>query len=286
LKKLLCSIPILAYPTPDHQGWVVDTDASDKALGAVLSQVQEGVERVIAYASKRLSAVQQIYCETKKELLALKWALEHFRPYLYGRRFLLRTDHSSLRYWRKMDTHIAPEIQRWISRLQEYEFCVEYRPGKHHGNADGVSRPPLDELWSEEQYPVPCRTRPCTCKERIDQGLADPYEGEAEYENHPDIEAALQSTCCTTRVVNAVSTRSQTERQEKKGVISHAHPGRKGSSESSGEGDITRTDGPTDAIWDRNAQPSIPEEEPDLFGFLELEKLINKENRKGDPTRT
>jgi hypothetical protein len=96
------------------------TDTSDKALGAVLSRSPRGVKKVIAYASKRLSAAQQRYCITKKELLALKWALEHFRPYMYGRRFLLRTDYSSLRYWRKIDTHTAPEIQRWISRLQEY----------------------------------------------------------------------------------------------------------------------------------------------------------------------
>jgi hypothetical protein len=75
---------ILAHPRVDDEGWILDTDASGFALGAVLSQVQDGVERVIRYASKNLSIEQRRYCTTKRELLGATWALRSFRYYLQG----------------------------------------------------------------------------------------------------------------------------------------------------------------------------------------------------------
>jgi len=87
--------PILAYPDPakEHS---LDTDASDHSVEAVLSQVEGGSEVVMAYYSKALAAAERNYCTTKKKLLAVVKAVKHFRPYLYGRRFRLRTDHASL----------------------------------------------------------------------------------------------------------------------------------------------------------------------------------------------
>lgn len=172
---------MLSYPTHNHHGWIVDTDASQYALGGILSQIQESIERVIAYASRRLSAVQQRYCVTKKELLALKWSI-----------FDLTCMAGVLLYeWTTLASDFertAPEIQRWMTWIQENEFQVEYRAGKAHGSADGLSRlPEIQDLLPEEEASVPCRKHPCQCKELIDSGQADPYAGEADCGVHPDI---------------------------------------------------------------------------------------------------
>ena len=98
LKEKLVSAPVLSYPVRDGGKFTLDIDASDFAMGAVLSQEQNGEERVIAYASKTLSSEQQNYCATKKELLSVVTFVEHFRQYLYGTAFTIRTDHSSLRW--------------------------------------------------------------------------------------------------------------------------------------------------------------------------------------------
>ena len=97
LKYLLTSTPILGYPTPDGK-FIIDTDASEKGIGAVLSQEQNGQEKVIAYFSRTLSRTEQNYCVTRRELLAMVKGIEHFHYYLYGRRFTVRTDHASLRW--------------------------------------------------------------------------------------------------------------------------------------------------------------------------------------------
>ena len=93
LKRLLTTAPILSYPSRDDM-FVLDTDASAFGVGAVLSQIQDGQEKVIAYGSKTLS--QMGYCTTYRELLAVVTFVKQFRHYLYGRPFLVRTDHASL----------------------------------------------------------------------------------------------------------------------------------------------------------------------------------------------
>ena len=132
--------PILNYPTPDDQ-FILDTDASNQAVGAVLSQVQNGQERAIAYYSQVMSRPEQQYCTTRKELLAVVKAVKHFHPYLYGRSFVLRTDHAALRW---LFSFRLPEgqIACWLEHLQQYDFRIEHRPGRNHGNADALSRRP------------------------------------------------------------------------------------------------------------------------------------------------
>eukprot|EP00731_Ephydatia_muelleri_P015791 Em0009g215a len=98
LKERLVTSPILGYPV-FNQPFMVDTDASGEGLGAVLSQYVSGVERVIAFASRSLSKAERKYCATRREMLALVWAIKHFRPYLYGRRFTVRTDSPGSRIW-------------------------------------------------------------------------------------------------------------------------------------------------------------------------------------------
>ncbi len=140
LQLALTGAPVLAYPDPDGE-FTVDTDASNLGLGAVLSQNQGGEERVIAYFSRTLSRPEQNYCVTRKELLAAVKAVRHFYPYLCGRKFRLRTDHSSLR-WLLNFRHPEGQLARWVETLQQFDFSVEYRPGSKHTNADALSRRP------------------------------------------------------------------------------------------------------------------------------------------------
>jgi hypothetical protein len=89
-KGALCTAPILAYPRPGGR-FIVDTDASNVGIGGVLSQIQNGEERMIAYCSKMLNKAERNYCVTRRELLAIVRTLEHFHKYLYRQEFHLCT---------------------------------------------------------------------------------------------------------------------------------------------------------------------------------------------------
>ena len=138
MKMFMSQAPVLAYPDPKLP-YIVDTDASLYGVGAVISQVQGGDERAIAFYSKTLSPAEQNYCTTRRELLSVILAVKHFRPYLYGREFTLRNDHASLQwlYRRKEPSH---QVARWLEILSEFQFELKHRPGANHGNADGLSR--------------------------------------------------------------------------------------------------------------------------------------------------
>ena len=142
LRKALTSAPVLAYP--DYtKPFIVETDASDKGLGAVLSQKQDGKLRVIAYASRGLRGAERNmknYSSMKLELLALKWAVaEKFREYLLGSEFVVYTDNNPLTYLQSKSKLKAVE-QRWAAELASFNFKIEYRAGKHNTNADALSR--------------------------------------------------------------------------------------------------------------------------------------------------
>ncbi|CAG2249601.1 Retrovirus-related Pol polyprotein from transposon 17.6,Retrovirus-related Pol polyprotein from transposon 297 [Mytilus edulis] len=97
LKSKLLEAPILSHPDFSRP-FILDTDASQSAIGAVLSQEIDGKETVIAYGSRTLSKTERKYCVTRKELLAVVHFVKHFRHFLYGRTFVVRTDHSSLQW--------------------------------------------------------------------------------------------------------------------------------------------------------------------------------------------
>ena len=96
--------------------FILDTDASGTAIGAVLSQVQDGEERVLAYGSRCLSSMEQNYCTTRRELLAVVHFVEYYRHYLLGWKVLVRTDHGSLRWLKNMKAPTG-QVARWIERL-------------------------------------------------------------------------------------------------------------------------------------------------------------------------
>jgi hypothetical protein len=148
LKQKLISAPILTLPSPDCE-FILDTDASDTAIGAVLSQVQNGVERVMAYASKSLGKAERRYCVTRKELLAVVNFIKHFKHYLLGRKFLVRSDHGALR-WLFNFKEPEGQIARWLETLAMFNFEIKHRPGKQHGNADGLSRQNCKQCGREE----------------------------------------------------------------------------------------------------------------------------------------
>ncbi len=142
LRAALTSAPVLAYPDY-NQPFVVETDASDKGLGAVLSQKQNGKLRVIAYASRGLRGAErnmENYSSMKLELLALKWAVaEKFREYPLGSEFVVYTDNNPLTYLQSKSKLRAVE-QRWAAELASFNFKIEYRAGRHNANADALSR--------------------------------------------------------------------------------------------------------------------------------------------------
>ena len=142
LKKKLCEAPILAYPRPVGT-YILDTDASNVGIGGVLSQVQDGREKPISYASKKLDKHQQRYSVTRRELLAVITFMHHFKHYLLGREFILRTDHGSLQ-WIYHFKDPEGQLARWLEVLSQYNFKILHRAGKKHSNADTMSRNGFD----------------------------------------------------------------------------------------------------------------------------------------------
>ena len=122
VKRKLTEAPIPSYPKVDAP-FILDTDASNNAIGA---QCQEGQERVIAYYSRTLSPPEKQYCVVRKELVAIVQAVQYFHSYLYGRHFTIRTDHAALKWLLNFKN---PEEQgaRWIQRLQKFDFEIQCR---------------------------------------------------------------------------------------------------------------------------------------------------------------
>ena len=137
-KAILKSDSILQYPD-FSQPFVLTTDASNFAIGAVLSQGPIGQDLPIAYASRTLNKAETNYSVTEKELLAIVWAVKHFRPYLYGRKFKIITDHRPLT-WLFNVKDPGSRLVRWRLKLEEYEYEIVYKPGRINSNADALSR--------------------------------------------------------------------------------------------------------------------------------------------------
>jgi len=136
--------PVLCCPDFD-QKFVLQTDASDVGLGAVLSQDIEGQEKVIAYASRRLTPAEHNYTTTEKECLAVIWAIRKMRCYLEGYLFEVITDHLALKWLNSIESP-SRRIARWALELQQFQFDVRYRRGKVNVVADTLPRQPCEVL--------------------------------------------------------------------------------------------------------------------------------------------
>ena len=140
LKGKLISAPIVALPRMEGK-YLLDSDASTVGLGAVLSQEQDGVWKVIGYASRTLNAAEKNYCTTRLELLAVKFGLTQFRHLLLCRKFVIRTDHSALLSLRRNKEPTGQQA-RLLMFLESFDFDIVHRPGRVHLNADVLSRRP------------------------------------------------------------------------------------------------------------------------------------------------
>ena len=152
-RALQCALqepPVLAYANYDKD-FILEVDACQYGLGAVLSQVQEdGKKRPIAYASRsvRPSELKANYSSFKMELLALKWAMtEKFRGYLLGNFTIAYTDNNPLAHLQT--AKLGAVEQRWLAEMSVFQFKVAYKPGASNGNADALSRNPVDPPTSD-----------------------------------------------------------------------------------------------------------------------------------------
>lgn len=139
-KELLTNAPILAYPD-FTKTFCVTTDASNIALGGVLSQGN----KPISFFSRTLNSAERNYSTIEKELLAIVETTKHFRPYIYGRQFLIETDHKPL-VWLFSLKDTNQRLIKWRLRLEEFDFKIQYKKGKENLVADALSRIELNAL--------------------------------------------------------------------------------------------------------------------------------------------
>ena len=140
LKTELVNAPVLKYPD-FTKPFILDTDASEMGIGAVLSKNIDGREYVVAYGSRALLKSEKNYCVTRKELLALVYFIKYFKHFLYGNEFVVRTDHKALK-WLYNFKEPEGQLARWLTSLAEYTFEIVHREGRKHSDADALSRIP------------------------------------------------------------------------------------------------------------------------------------------------
>lgn len=189
VKQALMSPSILA--APDYSlPYRIYTDASLIAGAAVLTQVQNGEEKVIAYHSVKFSSTQQNYSATERDCLAVLSGVEKFRPYVDGVPFTVVTDHSSLRWLQNLKEPHG-KLARWAVRLQAFDITFEHRPGKYMTVPDALSRSvalidfetPVDTIdqWYKKMYQLAATGKTVRYKVENEilyhQGRYDPVEG-------------------------------------------------------------------------------------------------------------
>ena len=151
LQARILSFPNFCYP------FVIDTDASETAVGAVLSQVIEGEERPVAFESKVWTKTEVNYATTKREALGNVQAMQWFRPKFTERNVLIEQITRASLQWLFRQNADGMTF-RMIQKMQEYDYRVVHRPGEKHNNADGLSRRPNEKpewkIGEEEELRV------------------------------------------------------------------------------------------------------------------------------------
>jgi len=146
IKAHLMQHPILCHPNFDYP-FIVQCDACDSGLGAVLLQRISGRDCVIEWISRTLQPAERKWSVREKEALVIIWALEVFRPFLVGYKFIVESDHKSLKWLNEATT---ARLVRWACRLSEFDFEIQYKPGKQNTRADMLSRLPIPHETNQE----------------------------------------------------------------------------------------------------------------------------------------
>ena len=152
-RNKLINPPILQYPDFSRE-FILTTDASKSAIGAVLSQGEPSKDLPIAYASRTMNKHEINYSVTEKELLAITWAVKHFRPYLFGKHFTIYCDHKPLIYLMNVKDP-SSRLLRFRIKLDEYDYSIIHKAGKINTNADALSRmyPVVSKPFSNTNKP-------------------------------------------------------------------------------------------------------------------------------------
>jgi hypothetical protein len=198
LKEAISNPPILQYPDFNQSNtFILHTDASGYALGAVLSN---GDGRPVAYASRGLNKAELNYATIEKELLAIVWSTKHFKPYLYGRHFVIKTDHKPLIYLFNMRDPSSRLIKFRLA-LEEYNFTVEYVKGKENTVADVLSRIKItSEELREMNETINIMTRKMKKSDMTNKKIN--YDNENYVDSRPDqpkvVEVNTKRNACVT----------------------------------------------------------------------------------------
>ena len=152
----LMSPAVLAMPQKEGRLYL-DCDASIVAIGAELWQLQDGVKRVLSFGSFALSKAQRAYCTTRLELLAVVRFCLFFKNALLAQEFTVTTDHFALK-WLMNFKNLEGQLARWVEILSQFNMVIEHKPGRHHQNADALSRRPVDDpcLIISDPKLLPC----------------------------------------------------------------------------------------------------------------------------------
>ena len=149
LKVCLVDVCVLTVPSAEDS-FILNTDASGLGIGATLNVVRDGVEKPVGYFSKQLTGAQTRYSVTELEALALFKAIHHYAHFLWGRKFLVRTDHQAL-VSLMTSRSLNKRLHGWVLGLMDFNFEVVYRAGHLHGDADGMSRQDWEDLEEKDE---------------------------------------------------------------------------------------------------------------------------------------
>ena len=180
LKLKLTSEPVfLHFPRWDCP-FEVHCDGSKQGVAAVLTQIVDGDEKVLVYASKSLTPAELGYIPYEQEALAMVWSIDLFAHYLRGRPFIVKSDCQALQ-WLKDKRPRGVRINKWLLRLQEYDYKVVHRPGAKSANCDGLTRQPLGispEVDPFEALPSDERVVSVMTRAQASKVLLDPDDSE------------------------------------------------------------------------------------------------------------
>jgi hypothetical protein len=149
LRTSLVTEPVLAYPDFSKE-FLIYTDASNYGAGAVLSQMHDGKDRPIAYASRHFNKAESNYSTIEKEAAAVVFGIQRFRHYLQDNPFVIVSDHRPLQ-WLKTFKDEGGRLGRWSIMLANMNYTIRFRPGRVNENADFLSRIPVSSVQAREE---------------------------------------------------------------------------------------------------------------------------------------